>query len=96
MQVSVNNSLSVREIASDIRGWQRITADRHAPAQRVSTNASTAVTTGVGNEADFEPLARRRTVVFFDIRNRGRSDPVPTDGKVGFSPSAISRRCDRR
>jgi proline iminopeptidase len=39
---------------------------------------------GVGNEADFEPLARRRTVVFFDIRNRGRSDPVPTDGKVGF------------
>jgi hypothetical protein len=38
----------------------------------------------VVNEADFSQLAQRRTVVFFDIRNRGRSDPVPADGKVGF------------
>ena len=33
---------------------------------------------GVGNEADFGPLARRHTVVFFDLRNRGgrrRAEP---------------------
>lgn len=39
---------------------------------------------GVGNEADFAPLARDRTVVFFDLRNRGRSDTVPETGDVGF------------
>jgi proline iminopeptidase len=32
---------------------------------------------------DLAPLAAGRTVVFFDTRNRGRSDPVPHDGHVG-------------
>jgi pimeloyl-ACP methyl ester carboxylesterase len=32
---------------------------------------------------DLAPLAAGRTVVFFDTRNRGRSDPVPHDGNVG-------------
>lgn len=51
---------------------------------RIGTAPEVIVAPGVGNEADFEPLARRRTVVFFDLRNRGRSDPVPADGEVGF------------
>lgn len=32
---------------------------------------------------DLAPLAVGRTVVFFDSRNRGRSDPVPPVGNVG-------------
>ena len=51
---------------------------------RIGTAPEVLVAPGVGNEADFGPLARRRTAVFFDVRNRGRSDPVPDDGKVGF------------
>jgi pimeloyl-ACP methyl ester carboxylesterase len=51
---------------------------------RIGTDPRVLIAPGVGNEADFAPLARRRTVVFFDIRNRGRSDPVPPDGEVGF------------
>src|SRR5262245_24712562 len=50
----------------------------------VGTAPEVLLAPGVGNEADFAPMARRRTVVFFDIRNRGRSDPVPADGEVGF------------
>lgn len=32
---------------------------------------------------DLAPLAMGRTVVFFDMRNRGRSDLIPSDGNVG-------------
>jgi pimeloyl-ACP methyl ester carboxylesterase len=38
---------------------------------------------GTGNEADFMELARNHEVVFFDIRNRGRSAAVPAEGRVG-------------
>lgn len=51
---------------------------------KIGTAPKVLIAPGVGNEADFEALTRRRTVIFFDIRNRGRSDPVPIDGKVGF------------
>lgn len=50
---------------------------------KIGTASKVILAPGVVNEADFAPLARRHTVVFFDVRNRGRSDPVPTDGKVG-------------
>lgn len=39
---------------------------------------------GIGGELDFDRLADSRSVVFFDIRNRGRSDPVGVSGAVGF------------
>jgi len=39
---------------------------------------------GVGAELDFERLGNRRRVAFYDIRNRGRSDPVDKPGRVGL------------
>jgi proline iminopeptidase len=39
---------------------------------------------GTGNDADFQGLARVHEVVFFDIRNRGRSAAVPSAGRVGL------------
>ncbi len=42
------------------------------------------VVPGVGAETDFAPLCAKRTVAFFDLRNRGRSDPVPVEGSVGL------------
>lgn len=39
---------------------------------------------GIGADFDFDRLADGRSVVFFDIRNRGRSDAVPSSGEVGF------------
>lgn len=50
----------------------------------IGTSPDWLIAPGVGNEVDFERLARRRTVAFFDLRNRGRSDPVPDGGQVGF------------
>lgn len=44
----------------------------------------TLVVPGIGAETDFELLCAMRRVAFFDIRNRGRSDPVPVDGSVGI------------
>jgi pimeloyl-ACP methyl ester carboxylesterase len=38
---------------------------------------------GIGAEMDFGNLCTARRVAFFDIRNRGRSDPVPVEGSVG-------------
>jgi proline iminopeptidase len=34
-------------------------------------------------QEDLLPLAEGRTVMFYDIRNRGRSDRVPAEGAVG-------------
>jgi pimeloyl-ACP methyl ester carboxylesterase len=51
---------------------------------RLGHGADWVIAPGVGNEADFAPLAAGRTVVFFDVRNRGRSDPVPSTGQVGL------------
>ena len=52
---------------------------------RVSgSGARSLVLPGVGAEMDFAPLCATRTVAFFDIRNRGRSDPVPLEGSVGL------------
>jgi proline iminopeptidase len=48
-----------------------------------SGDAHLVVPGGVLVEDDLLPLADGRTVVFFDIRNRGRSDLVPADGNVG-------------
>jgi len=39
---------------------------------------------GIGGDFDFDRLADDRSVVFFDIRNRGRSDAVPDADQVGF------------
>lgn len=50
---------------------------------QLGTGRDWLVAPGVGNEADFAPLATDRRVVFFDLRNRGRSDPVPETGEVG-------------
>jgi proline iminopeptidase len=46
--------------------------------------ARSLVVPGIGAETDFAPLCATRTVAFFDIRNRGRSDPVPVEGSVGL------------
>ena len=42
------------------------------------------VVPGIGAEMDFGRLCAMRRVAFFDIRNRGRSDPVPVEGSVGI------------
>lgn len=33
-------------------------------------------------QTDYRPLARGRTVLFYDMRNRGRSDPVPDSSRL--------------
>jgi proline iminopeptidase len=43
------------------------------------------VVPGIGAEHDFGRLARTCHCVFFDIRNRGRSDAVDPSGHVGLS-----------
>ncbi len=48
----------------------------------------TLVVPGTGNEADFLPLAQRRRVAFYDVRNRGRSDRVDDGGRVGIPVEA--------
>ena len=53
-------------------------------ASLVGTGPSPVVVPGTGNEADFEGHFASRSVVFFDIRNRGRSDSVPDSGRVGL------------
>lgn len=42
------------------------------------------VVPGIGGELEFDRLAESHSVLFFDIRNRGRSDAVPDSGAVGF------------
>ena len=46
--------------------------------------AESLVVPGVGAELDFARLAERRRVAFYDVRNRGRSDPVDVSGRVGL------------
>ena len=50
----------------------------------LGTGPSPVIVPGTGNEADFEDHFASRAVAFFDIRNRGRSDPVPDSGRVGL------------
>jgi pimeloyl-ACP methyl ester carboxylesterase len=42
------------------------------------------VVPGVGADLDFRGLAEGRRVAFYDVRNRGRSDPVDGSGRVGL------------
>lgn len=50
----------------------------------VGEGQQTVVVSGTGNEADFLRLARGRRVAFYDVRNRGRSDRVDEEGRVGI------------
>ena len=47
-------------------------------------DARSLVVPGVGADLDFARLGERRRVAFYDIRNRGRSDPVDGSGLVGL------------
>lgn len=65
----------------------RVVAARDGVRLHVSkfgSSESPVIIPGTGNEADFEDLFAGRCVVFFDIRNRGRSDAVPDAGRVGL------------
>ena len=42
------------------------------------------VVPGVGADLDFGRLGTSRRVAFYDVRNRGRSDPVGRSGRVGL------------
>lgn len=42
------------------------------------------VVPGVGADLDFARLGESRRVAFYDVRNRGRSDPVDASGLVGL------------
>lgn len=53
-------------------------------ASLLGTGPSPVIVPGTGNEADFEDHFASHFVVFFDIRNRGRSDSVPDSGRVGL------------
>lgn len=46
--------------------------------------AQSLVVPGVGADLDFEPLGTNRRVAFYDVRNRGRSDPVDGSGRAGL------------
>ncbi len=46
--------------------------------------AESLVVPGVGADLDFARLGERRRVAFYDVRNRGRSDPVDQSGRVGL------------
>ena len=53
-------------------------------ASLLGTGSRPVIVPGTGNEADFEDHFASHFVVFFDIRNRGRSDSVPDSGHVGL------------
>jgi proline iminopeptidase len=44
----------------------------------------TLVVPGAAFDDDLHPLAERHRVVFYDARNRGRSDPIDDAGRLGF------------
>ncbi|MGZ4712173.1 MAG: alpha/beta fold hydrolase [Acidimicrobiia bacterium] len=46
--------------------------------------AQSLVVPGVGADLDFGRLGTNRRVAFYDVRNRGRSDPVDRSGRVGL------------
>ena len=52
--------------------------------QLVGEGLQTLIVPGTGNDADFLPLVRERRVAFYDVRNRGRSDRVDEEGRVGI------------
>jgi pimeloyl-ACP methyl ester carboxylesterase len=52
---------------------------------------------GLFLERDFAKLAHGRTMVFYDMRNRGRSDRVKDSTRISIgTTSAISKPCGRR
>lgn len=53
-------------------------------ASLLGSGPSPIIVPGTGNEADFAEHFANRSAVFFDIRNRGRSDAVPDSGRVGL------------
>lgn len=57
-------------------------------ARLVGQGRQTLVVPGTGTDTDFLPLARRRQVAFYDVRNRGRSDRVDAGGRVGVPVEA--------
>lgn len=60
----------------DIRLWCRSVGDERDPALVIPC---------CGNEADYARLETEgRRVVYYDVRNRGRSDPVPDLARLGF------------
>ena len=49
----------------------------HLYYQRVGSGEPTLVVpNGLVYVSDFEPLTKHRTVIYYDVRNRGRSDAV--------------------
>lgn len=50
----------------------------------VGTDGEPLVVPGAVVDADLEPLAAHRRVVFYDSRNRGRSDAVHDPARLGF------------
>jgi len=72
----------------DIRLWCRSVGDTDAP---------TLVVPCCGNDADFSRLeVDGRRVVYYDVRNRGRSDPVPDLARLGFDAEVtdLAMVCD--
>jgi pimeloyl-ACP methyl ester carboxylesterase len=53
-------------------------------AEERGTGAAVVIPGAALVEDDLAPLYEEFRVVLFDIRNRGRSDPVPPEGQVGY------------